>query len=218
MPDDPHIHHRHSIRLKEYDYTRPGAYFITLTTYERQILFGEVVQDEMRVNRWGRIVQQEWERLAQRFDYIHCDAFVVMPNHVHGILIMHESPDRRGVPSLAYTEDNLPENIGLENAPSGLGGTPLHGNASPDACGTPLHPKRPDGMPNGPASRSLGALMAQFKSRVTKRIWAYPGAARVPIWQRNYHEHIVRNEVELNQIRRYIQDNPRHGMEDDEYL
>jgi putative transposase len=60
--------------------------------------------------------------------------------------------------------------------------------------------------------------MAQFKSRVTKRIWAYPGAARVPIWQRNYHEHIVRNEVELNQIRRYIQDNPRHGMEDDEYL
>jgi REP element-mobilizing transposase RayT len=71
-------------------------------------------------------------------------------------------------------------------------------------------------MPNGPAAGSLGALMAQFKSRLTKRIWAIPGEARNPIWQRNYYERIVRGESDLTLIRTYIQANPSHWTEDGE--
>ena len=208
MPYDPHIHHRRSIRLKGYDYTQPGAYFVTLVTYERQNLFGEVV-DGMRVNHWGHIVQQEWGRLAQRFDYVRCDAYVVMPNHVHGVLMLHKSHDCRGVPSVLDDTVSSTELSTRSSSCLASNGTPL-----PERVRNDVPQKGPDGMPNGPAARSLGALMAQFKSRITKRIWAYPDVPRIPIWQRDYYEHIVRNDVELDQIRRYIQDNPLHWIAD----
>ena len=88
MPYDPNRHHRRSIRLKGYDYSQAGAYFITICTQDRACLFGKVVNGEMRLNDAGRMVLAEWNMLPERFPHVVLDAFVVMPNHVHGIVVI----------------------------------------------------------------------------------------------------------------------------------
>jgi len=93
MPDEAaHKHHRRSIRLKEYDYASEGGYFVTLVTNQRQHLFGEVVDGEMRLTVFGRIAREEWfetQRLRPNVELL-VDEFVVMPNHIHGIIWLHE--------------------------------------------------------------------------------------------------------------------------------
>ena len=109
---DPDKHHRRSIRLKGYDYTQAGAYFVTVVTHRREPFFGDVVNGEMVLNEYGRVVEAEWLRTAEVRPNVELDAFVVMPNHVHGIVIIHEdeSPhvgathrvdSRRVIPQLA---------------------------------------------------------------------------------------------------------------------
>ena len=83
---DPQRHHRRSIRLQGYDYTQPGAYFITICTHEREPLFGDVVGGEMHLNDAGRIAEQCWLDIPNHFPHVELDEFVIMPNHVHGIL------------------------------------------------------------------------------------------------------------------------------------
>jgi len=94
MPYDPTRHHRRSIRLKGYDYSQAGAYFVTICTQDRACLFGKVVNGEMRLNDAGRMVLAEWNMLPERFPHVVLDAFVVMPNHVHGIVVItNPAPD-----------------------------------------------------------------------------------------------------------------------------
>ncbi len=95
MPEkfDPNIHHRRSIRLQGYDYSQAGAYFVTIITIGRECLFGEIAGGEVVLNAWGQIVQKWWDDLPKHFPGIETGAFVIMPNHVHGIIIIH---DRRG--------------------------------------------------------------------------------------------------------------------------
>jgi len=88
----PELPNRRSIRLSGYDYTRPGAYFLTICAKGGLCLFGEVVGEEMQVNAAGRMVQQAWDQLPQKYLHVRNDAFVVMPNHVHGIVILTEVP------------------------------------------------------------------------------------------------------------------------------
>jgi REP element-mobilizing transposase RayT len=83
---NPKIHHRRSIRLKGYDYSQPGSYFITMCTKNRKCLFGDIVDDEMILNDAGKMVEEEWLKLPDRFPNIQLHEFVVMPNHIHGIL------------------------------------------------------------------------------------------------------------------------------------
>ncbi len=90
MTYDPEKHHRRSIRLKGYDYTQPGAYFITICTHGRECLFGEIIDGEMHLNEAGPIVVQTWWDLPNHVPNVQLDAFVVMPNHVHGIIIITE--------------------------------------------------------------------------------------------------------------------------------
>jgi REP element-mobilizing transposase RayT len=85
---NPDIHHRRSIRLRNYDYRSAGAYFVTVCAFQRECLFGEVVDGEMRVNRFGEIVQAEWEKSAMVRENLQLDEFLVMPNHLHGIVII----------------------------------------------------------------------------------------------------------------------------------
>ncbi|MBD2168299.1 transposase [Calothrix membranacea FACHB-236] len=92
MPYDPQKHHRRSIRLKGYNYTQPSAYFITICTKARQCLFGNVVNGEMQLNYLGYIAFNYWQTIPEHFPHIELDAFVVMPNHLHGILIITENP------------------------------------------------------------------------------------------------------------------------------
>jgi REP element-mobilizing transposase RayT len=191
---DPQKHHRQSIRLQGYDYSQAGLYYVTIVAYQRECLFGEVVDGEMKLNRYGEIVQWEWLELPKRIRYIELGGFVVMPNHVHGFLVFRDPVLGATRPDLTVTH-------------SGKAG--LHNKVPDDIGGSPLPPR-------GPKPASLGAIVAQFKSRVTKRIWKTPEMNGTPVWQRNYYEHIIRNEREMENIWRYIESNPAMWNDDDE--
>ena len=200
MNFDPDEHHRRSIRLQVYDYSQAGAYFITLVTHNRAGLFGEIVGGDMRLNTAGEMVQEEWRRLGQRFPNIHLGAFVVMPNHIHAIITIRSMPvgaTRLEQTRASSTPDTVPDEVSFEGGGSPL---PMNGVVS-----------RPHGPPHG----SIGAFVGQFKSRVTKRLWADSGLSRIPIWQRNYYEHIIRSEDEYQRIHRYIAANPINWTIDD---
>lgn len=189
---DPQKRHRHSIRLPNYDYSQPGAYFVTIVTWHRECLFGEIVNGEMKLNGLGKIVQWEWLRLPKRFYFIELGTFVVMPNHFHGILIFRENvgATHSGLTSVFPNKPSLPN-----ETTDGVEGWPL---------------------PHGPKPASLGAVISQFKSRVTKQLWKIPTWNRIPIWQRNYYEHIIRNEEDLQNKTNYIEANPMLWAQDDE--
>jgi len=170
---DPDRHHRRSIRLKGYDYTQPGAYFITICTYRRVCLFGQVIEGKMQWNGFGQIARDEWLRTAEIRPNVELDAFVVMPNHIHGIVII--SDNRRGT-----TQNGRGT---LQRAPT------------VERFGKPT-------------SDSIPTIVRLFKSAVTKRINHQRGTRGMPVWQRNYYEHIIRTERALNAIRRYIVNNP----------
>lgn len=177
MGYDPREHHRRSVRLAGYDYAAAGAYFVTMCTTGRAPLFGEVVDDSMRLHALGEVAWAVWCEIPDHFPHVDVDAFVVMLNHVHGIIVIGATPDQVGAT-----------------------------HASP----LPTDPTRP----RGPAPGSLGAVVGSFKAATTKRINLMrqtPGAA---VWQRSYHEHIIRDENGLARIRRYIDDNPLHWATD----
>lgn len=105
MPYNPDVHHRRSIRLKEYDYTQAGAYFITIVTYQREPLFGEIVDGVMKLNPLGEIARREWFKTAELRPYVELyeDEFVVMPNHAHGIMHI-AGAERRSALTLTHTD------------------------------------------------------------------------------------------------------------------
>lgn len=88
----PEIHHRRSIRLQGYDYSQAGAYFLTLCTWDRECLLGEIVEGEMRLNPLGRIVEEQWNAIPKRFPTVELDEFTIIPNHLHGILTIVGAP------------------------------------------------------------------------------------------------------------------------------
>ena len=91
MTFDPDVHHRRSIRLRDYSYSQAGAYFITIVTQGRLCLFGDVVDGDMRLNDAGEMVRRVWHEMPDRFPSVEMDEFVVMPNHVHGVLFIRQS-------------------------------------------------------------------------------------------------------------------------------
>lgn len=183
---DPEKHHRRSIRLKGYDYTRPGAYFVTMCTGNRKCLFGKTSGEIMQLNKFGTMIHTCWSNLPKHFAHIRLDTCVVMPNHIHGIIIITDANiDRRGE---AFSSPlKLCPGLVTENA-------------------SPLHPRTQS--PHGTSSGSLGAIMQNSKSVSTRKINQSNNTPGVTLWQRNYYEHIIRNEHSLNTIRQYIMYNP----------
>ena len=157
-------HRRRSLRLRGYDYSWAGAYFVTVCTYNRACLFGEIVNGEMRLNGVGQVARRVWDGLPRHYRHVELDAVVVMPNHVHGILTL--------------------VGAGFKPAP-----TPRHG---------------------------LPEIVRAFKTFSARRINGLRHTPGVPVWQRNYYEHIIRNETALNRVRQYIMDNPARWAEDPE--
>ncbi len=88
---DPAVHHRKSIRLRGYDYTQPGAYFVTMVTYQRDCLFGEIKNGEMTLSDFGVIADECWRAIPAHFPSVELGAHIVMPNHVHGIIVIHDN-------------------------------------------------------------------------------------------------------------------------------
>jgi REP element-mobilizing transposase RayT len=178
MSHDPQRHHRRSIRLKGYDYTQAGAYFITLCVQDRECLFGDVVNGEMQLSEAGQIAADTWTWLATQYAYADLDAWVIMPNHMHGILVIHDDDDvvvvgggGRGGSRTAPT---------MQTAPA-----------------TTLPKRKP-----------LGRLIGAYKTVSTKHINLLRNTTGAIIWQRNYYEHIIRNEASYQRIRDYMVDNP----------
>ena len=167
---DPNRHHRRSVRLPDMTYAEPGGYFVTLCVEGKVCLFGDVVDAEMHPNAFGKIVQEEWDRTATVRPYVELDAFVVMPNHIHGIIIIRAD-------GIDTSEVGATRRIAPTNA-------------------------------RGPEPGSIGAMIGQFKSAATKRINHQRGTPGVPVWQRNYHEHIIRSGRDIDRIRQYIAENP----------
>lgn len=213
MRFDPERHRRRSMRLKGYDYSQAGAYFVTICTQGRACLFGEVVDGEMRLNDAGRMVVAEWERLPALFPNVVLDAFVVMPNHIHGIVILTDPADDAtdGATAIGATISGATTGgAATGGATTRVAPTTAGDDATPVGAGLVPAPSTPALSTPAP---TLGDVIGAFKSRVTveyirgvKTFGWTPFDRR--LWQRNYYEHIIRNEETLNCIRRYIAENP----------
>jgi len=199
--------HRRSIRLKGYDYANSGAYFVTIVTQGRACLFGEIVNAETRLNDAGSVIERWWFELNNKFRTVETDDFVIMPNHFHGIVV-------------------IPVGADLCVGPLGKGthaGVPLQGTH-------PVRPVAPRGAsmcapvlaPKNATQRApLPAIVQWFKTMTTNEYlrgvktsgWApFQGQ----LWQRNYYEHVIRDEESLNRIREYILNNPAQWAFDPE--
>lgn len=186
MKYNPEIHHRRSIRLKGYDYTQPGAYFVTFCAHQRMHLFGEVENGEMHLNDRGKIARDEWLKTAELRPYVKLyeDEFVIMPNHGHGII---------------WIED---ETVGV---------APLVGARRRRAPTDNTDKIEKFGKP---VKGSIPTIVRAYKSAVTYAVNKLENQRGAVLWQKNYYEHIIRNERELNNIARYIRNNPRNWQLD----
>ncbi len=201
MSDVTERHHRRSVRLQDYDFASDGMYFITICTAKRECLFG-LVDDlgNMQLNVYGEIVRDEWVKTPNIRPYVVLDEFTVMPNHFHGILFIMPPDDQSATQPVG-------DPVGARRVDRPMvSGDPVPVGAQRAA---PLRGPRV-------APGSLGAIVRGFKSAVTKRINELHGTPGDPVWQRNYYEHVIRNELVLNDIRLYIQTNPACWAEDSE--
>lgn len=204
---DPQKHHRRSIRLKGWDYRRPGWYFVTMVVQNRECLFGHVENKKMVLNDFGKIVDYHWRKLPKHFNHVEMDEYRVMPNHFHGIVhivrwpdggdglvgAMHfpdQSNENQNFFELMDSSENLQDSV--ENASS------LRG-------------------PHGTLPGSLSAIIQNFLSVTTRKINRIRRTPGAKLWQRNYWEHIIRDENELNRIRWYIKNNPLKWNDDNYY-
>ncbi len=180
MKYNPNIHHRRSIRLKGYDYSQTGMYFITICTQNRECIFGEIVNDGngMKIcvlNEYGKIAEKEWIKTAEIRPDVRIDTFVIMPNHLHGIIrIIADSVG-------AYCNTPRQEELRAEVPYASLFKSP---------------------------SKNIGAIVRGYKASVTKQINILRNQPGVPVWQRNYYEHIIRDEESYSRISEYIKYNP----------
>ncbi len=199
MNSDSQERHRRSIRLKGYDYSSAGGYFITVVTFRREYLFGEVVEGEMRLNPLGEIVREEWFRSAKIRKEIHLeeDEFVVMPNHIHGIVWIHDVVGADGVRPDGGVRPIAPKGFHRSDGAHRAG-------ASAGASLAPLQLQR--------APKSLSSFLAGFKASVTSRAGRESNSGN--IWHRNYYEHIIRDQNDYERIAGYILANPANWAED----
>lgn len=190
---NPAIHHRRSIRLQGYDYSQPGLYFITICVHHKKCLFGEIINNEnhspeMKLNDAGQIAHQCWLDIPKHFPNVILHEFVIMPNHIHGIIELtipveanHNSPQN---------DEMMDDSPGINRANSDSPGINRANNDSPLQS----------------PSKTIGSVVRGFKIGVTK--WFRNNTDVETVWQRNYYEHIIRDEKSYQNISDYIIQNP----------
>jgi REP element-mobilizing transposase RayT len=206
--------------LKGYDYSQSGAYFVTLVTQNRERLFGEIVNGSMVLNNAGKMVEKWWYELNNKFPNIKLDGHITMPNHFHGIIItvgadlcvcpgnadLRVCPgnaDLRVCPGINNNDNYGGKHMGSNGEHIGLRGE--HIGLRGEHIGSPLH-----------------KIVQWFKTMTTNDYINHVKTNNwkpfnKKLWQRNYYEHIIRNEIELNKIRQYIINNPLNWEKDDNY-
>jgi REP element-mobilizing transposase RayT len=250
MPYNPAIHHRHSIRLRGYDYSREGLYFITICVQDRACLFGKIENGEMNLNDAGKMVETEWLKLPNRFTNIELHEYMVMPNHFHAILeivgttvgatlvvALNNNPVAQN--DTCVTDNGRPQTFAIDNGrpqtfaiDNGRPQTFAIDNGRPQTFaidnGRPQTFAIDNGRPQGHAptdtakNKTVGDMMDAFKSITTVEYirgvktfgWQrFSGK----IWQRNYYEHIIRDEQSYQRISEYIINNPAKWADDKLY-
>lgn len=189
---NPNIHHRKSIRLKEYNYSQAGLYFITICCQNRICRFGNVVDGEMMLNEFGIVAYNEWVKLSERFSNFELDVFQIMPNHMHGIIL-------------------------LNDISVGAGVNPAQNDLYTQNDGKPNDNNRTTARVAPTVSNIVGA----YKSLVANGcldIFKSQNETMGKLWQRNYYEHIIRNEKSYQTITEYIINNPAKWVDDKFYL
>jgi len=179
---------RESIRLKNYDYSQAGLYFITICTQNYEYLFGDIQNDRMSLNDAGLMIDIQWNELLKRFNNIKLHEYVIMPNHFHGIIDISKSrAESYARPIFNDAHKKMDE-----------------------------HNVRPS---NGTLEGSIGRIIQAFKSITTNQYIC--GVKQnnwkrfdKKLWQRNYWDHIIRDENEFNRISQYIIDNPKKWKND----
>jgi len=170
---EAHSFRRKDIRIPEFDYSQPGAFFVTIVTKDRKTLFGQVNNGKMVLNNVGKLAEEVWLALPTHFPNVELGEWVIMPNHIHGIISINvEATHASPLPRIS----------------------------------------------KGPAPGSIGAIIGSFKSAVTKRVHQNSKNTNNNLWQRNYYEHIIRNERDYQAIYDYIIANPLNWEKDEEYL
>ncbi|MBI5414647.1 transposase [Candidatus Peregrinibacteria bacterium] len=278
---NPEIHHRRSIRLQGYDYSQNGAYFITICVQNRECVFGEIKNGEMFLNDAGKMVQLIWEEIPEFYRGIEIDAFQIMPNHIHGIIVIQHECSTVGAGPRACPEiedarpkiiDTCPEDIRIYHGnihacrdvvrvyreisdvhinefgifhdiigkPQNIIGQSQNINGQPqnaigqsqNITGQPQNAigqsqnitgQRQGVAPTESKILSLPDIVHRFKTMTTKKYtdgvknnnWQ-PFSGK--LWQRNYHEHIIRDEISLEKIREYIINNPYNWDEDEMFF
>ncbi len=195
-----------SARLKGYDYSSTGGYYLTIVTQDREHFFGKIVNGKMVLSEIGKIAQKYWDEIPQHFPFIKLDEMVVMPNHIHGIL---------WIDKLENTMDDVPDG-GMDDMPDGgMDDVPVGGMDDVPVVetlhATSLRQKQSQLNKNikmakiSPKPGSLSTLIRSFKSVVTKNSRKINRNFK---WQPRFHDRIIRNNEELNRIQNYIINNP----------
>lgn len=193
---NPGIHHRRSIRLKGYDYSQAGLYFITICCQDRACRFGKIENGAMILNEYGMIACNEWIKLQERFVNLKMDVFQIMPNHMHGIIALHTV----GATLAVAPNDNAV--VPNDNAVVPNDNVNTRAGASPAPTGT---------VPD---------IVGAYKSLVANgclEIYKSKNEIMGKLWQRNFYEHIIRNEQSYNTISNYIVNNPSNWKGDKFY-
>ena len=170
------------MRLMDYDYSTPGAYFVTIVSYRRFPIFGKIVIDKVPLNQVGRIVEDCWLEIPFHFPFVRLKDYVVMPNHLHGVI------EIKYYPNVDSKEIFARRNTSKE-------------------------PKQ-----SGPQSQSLSAIIGSYKSATTKCVHRLGLTHQKTRWQRNYYEHVIRDDEDYQRIVEYIQLNPVNWEDDQEYI
>ncbi|MBZ0275302.1 MAG: transposase [Anaerolineae bacterium] len=174
------FHQRKSPRLQGYDYAQAGAYFVTLCCHQRTSFFGHIMDGDMRLNETGELAAECWLAICNHFPSVDLDGWVIMPNHMHGILVLTADP------------------VGTHHV-----GTRYSASTNSASTNT--------------ASTPLGHIINTYKGAVTRAARRHHDEPEWRLWQTRYHDHIIRNEADLNRIRQYIVTNPARWETDSLY-
>ena len=204
--DIPPLPRRKTIRLQNCDYSQNGAYFVTICTAYKRPLFGVVRRGDpfgrppvpayVELSETGRIVESYLTEIPSHYPDVHLASYVIMPDHIHMILVLTQNQPQRAGQCPAPTDESDPS--------CRRGGTP----GPPATIEKPAPPCRRGGTPGPPA---LPKIINAFKSLTTRK-------AGTSLWQRGYYEHILRNQQDFDEAAGYIAGNPVRRMEREGFL
>lgn len=196
MNYNPLFHHRRSIRLKAYNYSQEGLYFITICTHDKNCLFGNIEKNKMILNNAGNIANDCWVEIPKHFPNVILHEYIIMPNHVHGIIELTGNNENCNDHDFIVGIQNN-HHVGIQNFES----------LQSESQQQPQQNKFQKIIP-----RSIGSIIRGYKIGVTK--WFRNNTDIYTVWQRNYYEHVIRFYDDYERIAKYINNNPANWNTD----